>query len=129
MIQVHTDELQTVIPLLIRGVTLILHTFSILSAPSMIEFFKTFINCLNRRSRLIRGVTLILHTFSILSAPSMIEFFKTFINCLNRRSRWYRFIQAGCRQLSPWFSGVSHQYCSNFQFYHCHLWMNLLKLW
>ena len=51
MIQVHTGGLQTVIPLLIHGVTSILHTFSILSAPSMYKSFKTLINCLNRLSR------------------------------------------------------------------------------
>ena len=93
MIQVHTDGLQTVIPLLIRGVTSILHIFSILSAPSMIEYFKTL------------------------------------LNCLNWLSRWYRFIQTGCKQLSPCLSGVSHLYRTHFQSYQCHLWLKSLKLW
>ena len=47
MIQVHTGGLQTVILLLIQCVKLILDTFLILSAQSMIEFFKTIINCFN----------------------------------------------------------------------------------
>ena len=41
MMQVHTGGLKTVIPLLIRDVTSILQIFSILSGPSMIEFFET----------------------------------------------------------------------------------------
>ena len=143
MIQIHTGGLQTVIPLLIRGITSILHTFSNLSAPSMKEFFKTLIIYLNWLSRWYSsyrrtvnsypptypGVKSILHTFSILSAPSMIEFFKTFINCLNWLSRWYRCIQADCKQLSPCLSWVSHQYCTYFQIYQRHLWLNFLKLW
>ena len=93
MIQINTGGLQTVIPLLIRGVTSILQTFSILSVPSMIESFKTL------------------------------------INYLNWLSRWYRFIQMGCKQLSPCLSWVSHQYCTHLQFYQRHLWLNFLKLW
>ena len=56
MIQVHTGGLQTVVPLLIRDVTSILHSFSVLSAPSIIEFFKTLINCLNWFSRWYRSI-------------------------------------------------------------------------
>ena len=41
MMQVHTGGLKTVIPLLIRDVISILQIFSILSGPSMIEFFET----------------------------------------------------------------------------------------
>ena len=74
MIQVHTGGLQTVISLLIPGVTSILQTYSISSEASMIEFFKTL------------------------------------IICLNWLSRWYRFIQAGSKQLSPCLSRVSHSY-------------------
>ena len=51
------------------------------------------------------------------------------INCLIWLSRWYRFIQAGCKQLSPCLSSMSHQYCTHFQFYQCHLWLKFLKLW
>ena len=76
---------------------------------------------------LIRGVASILHTFSILSAPSKIEFVKISINCLNLLSRWYRFIQVGCKQLSPCLSRVSHQYCTYFQFYQRHLLLNIFK--
>ena len=41
MMQVHTGGLKTVITLPIRDVTSILQIFSILSWPSMIEFFET----------------------------------------------------------------------------------------
>ena len=76
----------------------ILHTFSILSAPSMIEFSENFDKfalidlvddaglcrqAVNSYPPTYPGVKSILHTFSILSAPSMIEFFKTLKNCLN----------------------------------------------
>ena len=119
MIQVHTDRLQTVIPLLIRDITSILHTFSNLSAPSMKEFFKTLIIYLNWLSRWYSsyrravnsypptypGVKSILHIFSILSVPSLMEFFKTLINCLNWLSIWYRFIQTGWKQLPPSYPG------------------------
>ena len=54
---------------------------------------------------------------------------KTLINCLNWLSRRYRFIQMGCKQLSPCLSWVSHQYCTHLQFYQRHLWLNFLKLW
>ena len=56
MMQLHTGGLQTVVPLLIRDVTSILHSFSVLSAPSIIEFFKTLINCLNWFSRWYRSI-------------------------------------------------------------------------
>ena len=51
------------------------------------------------------------------------------LNCLNWLSRWYRFIQTGCKQLSPCLSRVSHLYRTHFQFYQCHLWLKSLKLW
>ena len=41
LLLIFRGRLQTVIPLLIRGVASILQIFSILSGPSMIEFFKT----------------------------------------------------------------------------------------
>ena len=99
----------------------ILHTFSILSAPSMIEFFKTLINCLNwlsRRYRFIQTgwkqlspylsgyITSILHTFSNSSAPSMIEIFKTLIIYLNWLSRWYSWYRRAVNSYPPTYPGV-----------------------
>ena len=55
--------------------------------------------------------------------------FKTLLNCLNWLRRSYRFIQTGCKQLSPCLSGVSHLYRTHFQFYQYHLWLKSSKLW
>ena len=114
-----------------------------LSVLSMIELFKTLINCFNWLSRWCRCIQVdckqlfpclsgVSHQycthFFVLSVPSMNEFFKTLINGLNWFSRWYRSIQTGCKHLSSWLSGVSHQYNTHFQFYHRHLWLNFEKL-
>ena len=53
-----------------------------------------------------------------------LNFLKFLIDCLDWLSRWYRFIQSGCKQLSPCLSRVSHQYCTHFQLYKRHLWLN-----
>ena len=40
---------------------------------------------------------------------------KIWINCLNWFSKWYRFIQTGCKQLSPCLSGVSRPVANFYQ--------------
>ena len=140
MIHVHRDGLQTVIPLLIQSVTSILHTFLILSVPSMIEFFKTLINCLNWLSKWYRFIGAgCKHLSSCLSGVSHqywthFQFYQchlwfNFSKLWKIASIWYSFIQAGCKQFFPCLSGMSHQYCKYFQFYQGHLWLNSLKLW
>ena len=105
----------------------ILHTFSILSAPSMCSFYNLLISFFKKSY--FQWLFPYSTHFQFYQRHLLLNIFKTSVNCLKWLGRWYRFLQWGCKQLFPCLSGVSHQYCIHFQFYQCHLWLSFLKLW
>ena len=87
MIQVHTNGLQTVIPLLIWGVTSILNKFSILSAPSMCSFYNLLISFFKKSY--FQWLFPYSTHFQFYQRHLLLNIFKTLMNCLNWLSRWY----------------------------------------